>query len=273
MRFSIREMLALMFLVSLGMLAWRTSEDAIRDKARLAQLQAEIKSLEARLRLDQPALQQAIMREHEEFQPIHAMRERSVRHFDQLRQKYSTLEPPGGDVFSIRGIPSLKTDTGPAPVIFRMFVPEKRTIWLKFGVHMVKHSVHSTRTPDDVHDLLTVSPFKDSGPFEIQLPSGDQTLRIATGHAADGFLPLIMTLDDKVLLRTSFVAADVAGMGSSHISAPSQIDFDPQRDLPSLLTGHMSLRTPASGIEPVNTHAFWVWLSDRASNFARFPGE
>ena len=273
MRFSIREMLAVMVLVSFGMLAWRASEDARRDKARLAQLQAEIKSIEARLRLDQPALHQAILHEHEEFQPFHAMRERSVEHFDRLRQKYSTLEPPGADVFSIRGIPSLQTDAGPVPVIFRLFVPEKRTVWLKFGVHTVKQSVISSRTPDDAHDLLTDSPFKDSGPFEMQLPSGDQTLRIAMGHVAEGSLPLVMTLDDKVLLRTSFVSAEVTGTSSGHISALSQIDFGPQQALPSLLTGNMNLRTPVSGIAPANTYAFWVWLSDRASSFASFPDE
>jgi hypothetical protein len=273
MRFSIRALLALMVLVSLGMLVWRASEDARRDTERVLQLRVEINSLKARFRPDQPALHKAILHEQEEFEPIHAMRERSLEHFDRLRQKYSTLDPKGADVFSIRGIPSLQNDPEPAPVIFRLFVPEKRTVWLKFGVHMAKQSVHSTRAPDDVHDLLTDSPFSKSGPFEMQLPPGDQMLKIALGHIAEGSLPVVMTLDDKVLLRSSFVSAEVTGTSSSYISAPSQIDFDPQRQLPSLLGGSMNLRTNASGNKPADTYAFWVWLSDRASNFTSFPGE
>src|SRR5687767_14003666 len=102
MRFSIRQMLALMFLVALGMLAWRTSDDARRDVARLAQIQNEIKSLQVELRLDRPAIHQMLLRTQDEFQPLHAMREPSMQHFNLLRHKYSTMESRGRDVFSMR---------------------------------------------------------------------------------------------------------------------------------------------------------------------------
>ena len=75
MRFSIRALLALMFLVALGMFVWRTSVDARRDEARLMQLLAEINSIQASLRQDQPALHQALLHTEEEFQPFRAMRE------------------------------------------------------------------------------------------------------------------------------------------------------------------------------------------------------
>jgi hypothetical protein len=273
LRFSIRAMLALMFLVSLGMLVWRASEDARRSVARLAQLQSEIKFVEARLRLDQPVLHQAILHTHEEFQPFDAMRQRSIEHFDLLRRKYSSMEPKGTDVFSLREIPSLQTDTRPAPVIFRLLVPEQRTVWLKFGVHLVEQSVHSSTDKLDGRDLLTDSPFNVSGPFETRLQPGDHTLTVAVGLAAEGSLPVVITLDDEVLLRSSFVSAEVTGTSSSRISAPSQLDFGPQRNLPSLLSTHMNLRTPASGKAPAKTHGFSMWLSDRASSFTNFPGE
>jgi len=274
MRFSIREMLALISLVALGMLAWRTSEDARRDRARLAELRNEIKSLEARVWLDRPALHRAILRTHEEFESLHAMRERSIEHFDLLRQKYSTMEPPPeADVLSIRGIPSLQTDTGPAPVIFRLLVPQERPVWLKFGVHKVQRSVHSSRTSDDDSDLLTDSPFNASGPFEVRLPAGDHVLRIATGSAQEGSLPLVITLNDEVLLRSAFLSADVTGAGSSYISAPSQINFGPRRPLPWLLTTIMNRRDPTSRKAHDTTHGFSVWLSDRSSSFTSFPGE
>jgi hypothetical protein len=273
MRFSIRALLALMFLAALGMLVWRTFEDAQRDEVRLVQLQTEINAIQVRLRQDQPAIHQAILHTQDEFQPFRAMRERSMEHFEFVRRKYSTMEPKGAGVLSIREIPSLQTDTKVSTIIFRLLVPEDRTIWLKFGVHKVKRSVHSYRQPDTTDDLLSDSPFRVSGPFETRLQPGDHRLTISGLPFADGSLPVVITIDDKVLLRSSFVSPDVTGASSSRISAATQVDFGPERELPSLLTAHMQLRTPPSGNAPDQTYAFSLWFSERASGFKDFPKE
>lgn len=148
MTFSIRDLLALMLLIALGLLAWRTWDDARREKGRLAQVHNEIRSLKAHLRSDQPALHQAILHTRDELKSLDAMRAASLKHFEVLRKKYSTLAPQGDSVFSLRGLPSLATGAGLAPVLFRMWVPGKRPVWLKFGIHSAQQSLH---TPDGEH--------------------------------------------------------------------------------------------------------------------------
>lgn len=273
MKFSIRTLLAFTFLVALALLTWRTFEDARRDEARAQRLQAEIKLLEARGRLDQPGLDQAILHTRDEFESLKEMREHSLAHFDLLRDKYSGIEPRGAGVLSIRGLPSMQVGDRTAPIVFRMLIPDERPVWLKFGVHMVKPNVTASRGSDAEDDLITKSPFEASGPFEQRLPPGDQMLKIVSGAATDGALPIEITLNDKVLLRTSFVADDVTGSGSGHISVPSQFDVGPRQDLPWLLTVDLTHRTQTSGGDSPDTHAFSVWLSDRSSNFKGFPGE
>jgi hypothetical protein len=60
------------------MLAYRTYEDANREKLRLTQLQTEIKSLEARLRMDHAALHDAILRTEEEFESVRRAGQRGL---------------------------------------------------------------------------------------------------------------------------------------------------------------------------------------------------
>jgi hypothetical protein len=101
------------------------------------------------------------------------------------------------------------------------------------------------------------------------LPTGDQTLKIAAGSAQDGSLPLVITLNENILVRTSFRAAGIIGTRTSHFTTLLQLDFDPRQELPWLLTTTVALREPTTG----KAHAFSVWLSDHTSNFASFPGE
>jgi hypothetical protein len=269
MTYSTRDLLALISLVALGLLPWRIWTKTRQEKARVAQLQSEVSSLEAIVRLDHPTLHQAILHTQDEFRPLGAMRERSLEQFDVLRQKYSTLEPHGVDVLSIRGIPSLSTDSESAPIIFRLYVPVERPVWFMFGVHSAQQSVNTSRSPDDEHQFVSVSPFTVSGPLEMQLPPGDQTLKIITGAAQNGSLPLLLSLNERVLLRSSFVAAGISGFSSSHISVPFQLDFGPNQKLPWLLTANMHVPEP----EKQEAFAFSLWLSDHASNFRKFPDD
>jgi hypothetical protein len=261
-------MFALTFLVALVLLVWRTQEGTKRDKARVVQLQNDIQSLEVRLWLKRPALHQAILNTHDEYEPIRVLRDRSISQFDVIRQKYSTMESRGAEVLSIRGIPSLQVGAESAPIIYRLLVPAESSPWLKFGVYLVDRTANRSRPPGDDFDFLPDSPFEETGPFETRLPAGDQRLEIVIGAAKEGSLPILITLDEVVLLRSSFISEDVSGVSSSRLTAASQLDFGRRGNLPSLLNGRMSLRTSDS-----QTHAFVVWLSDQTSNFASFPGE
>src|SRR5688500_13808307 len=114
MTFSLRDLLALFVLLALALLGWRTYQQTRQDKARLAELRDEIKQLEIEVRLDNPALHQALLHTLDERQPLTAMRERSLAQFDVLRTKYGALEPREADVLSLRGLPSLPDGDGPA---------------------------------------------------------------------------------------------------------------------------------------------------------------
>jgi hypothetical protein len=268
LRFSIRDLLALVFLAALGLLAWQMSDAVNRDRVRLTLLNSEIKSLEARLRLDNPVLHQAILHSQDELESLAAMRERSLEHFEALRKKYSVIEPRDGAVFSIRGIPSLATDGGPAPVVFRMSVPEQRPVWFKFGVRLARQSMAS-ETPDDGRDLLPDSPLGRSGPFEIRLPAGVQSISIVLGAAKDGAIPLRIELGEDTLLRSLFVSPGISGTSFSYPSLLLQQDFSANQPLPWLMSSEFDYRE-AGGKKPFE---FTVWLSDHSSDFQSFPGE
>ena len=269
MTFSIRDLLALIFLFALALLAWRSAEETGRARARARQLDGEIKSLELQLRLDQPALHQEILHTADEQASLAALGERSLKQFETLREKYSALVPREQDVLSLRGVPSLAKDPSPAPVLFRLLVPTQRPVWLKYGVHPAKQSQHTSRNTDKEQDLLRQTPFTLSGPFEMQLPPGDHTLQISVGAAHEGALPIVIALGDTVLLRTSYMSAQVSGAGYSYSSATSQLDFAPSQPLPWLLTASMNLRESATD----ETHAISLWLGVQASKFTRFPGD
>jgi hypothetical protein len=267
MTFSLRDLLALFVLLALALLGWRTSQQARQEKARLVELRKEIEKLEVCMRLDRPDLHQAMLNTLDEMQPLAEMRQRALAQLDLLRSRYGGLEPRGADVLSLRGLPSLPEGEEPAPILFRLLVPEQRPLWLKFGVHAAQQFRHSSRNPEDERELLPRSPFTISGPFEMRLPSGDQTLRITIGTARDGELPVTISLNDGVLLRTTFVSAGTSGTGYSHISAGSQLDYRASQKPPWLLTAIMDQREQPSG----NTHAFSVWLDERESDFLPFP--
>ena len=271
MRFSIRELLCLAVLAALGMLAFRNFEEAIKEQVKLTEVQRIIKSLEGRLRKDDPALHQAIMHSMDENDSLQDARQRAIEHFDLIRQKYGTIEPRGADVVSLRGVPMLQTGNGPAPISFRMLIPPQRTVWLKYGVHPTKRNTQSGRGSEQESDLLTESPFEHDGPFEMRLPAGDQVLTIMMDAAEDGSLPFTITLDHTVLLRSAYVAPEVSGAGWSSIAGAMQIDFDLQRPLPCLMTINISLRDPESGPRLSKSYGFSMWLSDHSSEFAEFP--
>jgi hypothetical protein len=267
MKFSIRDLMALVLLLALGLLAWRTSNEAKRANAQSEQLGNEIESLEAVLRLDDPAIHQAILHTTDEFESLDQMRERSLAHFESLREKHSAMMPRSADVLSLRSIPSLPDDGASAPVIFRLLVPEARPAWLKFGVHMTRPTAHSSKALDDHPGFRSESLLGVSGPFEAPLPPGDHTITIAMGAAHEGAVPVVIALHDKTLLQSSFASSD--GVGFSNISARSQIDFRPNQELPWLLTAEMN--RDQTGTD--ESQVFSVWLSDRPSNFKGFPGE
>ncbi len=75
---------------------------------------------------------------------------------------------------------------------------------------------------------LTDSAFERSGPYQLRLPAGDHLLSFLRGPIRDGRTPLLVTLDDQVLLHTQLVGEGLSDRGTSHLAAASQIDYGPE---------------------------------------------
>ena len=146
MTFSIRELLGLGFIVALALVTYRTYTETNKKNLRLMQLRVEMKALEVRLEAAGP-----ISQLEDEFAPLHESQKRAKEHFPRLRKKYSTIETRGPDVFSFRLVPNLDRRRTEYIII----VPEKRSVWFKYGVHMVRTSTSSSRESDKV-DRATI---------------------------------------------------------------------------------------------------------------------
>jgi hypothetical protein len=260
--------MGLVFLAALAMLAWRTADGIRQVQERIAALRSEASALHAVFRGDDPALRRAIIHERDDVPPLEAMRDRALARFDELRTRYGAIEARGGDVVSIRTVPAIADGPGPAPVIFRLVVPPDRPVWLKFGTHLAGTTVEPPQRLDEGAGLRSDTPLAASGPYEARLSAGDHTLTIAVGTAAEGSLPLAISLGDGFLLQSSFDSPGVSGVSSSHTSPVDQYDIRPPAELPWLMTGRLNHRDSKAEQVP----AFSLWLSDQASGFAEFPG-
>lgn len=272
LRFSIREMLALTFLAVLAMLVWRSWRDAQFDQARLETLRNEVASLEATARVDHPAVHQAMLNTRDEFEPLQAMRQRAVEHFDLLLRKYSTIDPPPADTLALRIIPTLQVGRDPAPVIYRLVVPTQRPVWLKIGVSVAQDkSGSSSAELDEDRVWLHESPLSLSGPFELQLKPGDQRLKIYIGSADESSMPVQVMLNDQVLLDAVFAASDPAHKSVVWASPKTQVNYGPHQPLEHFFSVHLEGLHPTSQAAPPVKYELNLWLSDRPSGFSRFP--
>lgn len=265
MRFSVRAVFVLTFLVALGALAWMTAGRSNRKQAEVQQLRNEVNALRAGLFVDQPARQQAKLREFDEYRSLQVMRDAALEQFDLLHEKYCLLEQREADVLSMRSVPSLPANNGSAPAVYRLLVPQQRPVWLKFGVHPGRVSVGSA-SEADARKFLSRSAYEPSGPYELRLPPGDHTLSISKGTVREEALRLVIQFDEEVLLRAALVKEGLSGMHSNVVTARSQIHYAPQRPLPRL----MSLR---GHVDSGETDECLVWLSGKSSNFQEFPGD
>jgi hypothetical protein len=191
------------------------------------------------------------------------MRETAETQFLRLHEKYRQIEPRDATTLSIRSVPSLPAEAHPAPTLFRLIVPSRRPVWLKFGVH--EESISNTSTIADKASFLSESAFTRAGPYQMRIPTGDHLLSILRGPDREDSAPLRIAIDDQVLLQTTIVSEDLSGFGGSHISASRQLDYPAGKALPWLQSGKAHLGNKNNSAE------FSVWLSDQASDFQEFP--
>ncbi len=268
MKFSIRAMLAFTFLIALALLAGRTLVDLGHDSAEIAALQNEVATLNVQLAAE---LHQQTAQTQDATRSIRAMRDRAVKHFDVIRDKYSAVELRGPEIVSIRQLPSLEDENEAAQTPFRLLIPEKRRVWLKCGVHAIRKSSCSSRPPNQEDDLTANSPLSESGPFEMLLPTGDAIIQVLTEPDKNTRSEVVIRLNDEAIFRATFVPEDGHTSGKCSISAQAQIDFGPNRELPWLMTHSIGGDASLPKDTEQKIFAVSLWLSDHSSDFQSFP--
>lgn len=168
----------------------------------------------------------------------------------------------------------MRGDKGRAPFALRVYVPEEREVWLKYGVRDTSNSSGFGKTlssPDFESGLLRQSPIVQVGPHEERLSPGHHVLSITIGDVEAGSLRLQITLDSIALVDSSLESARRAG--SLYIASKpemQQIDFeDGELHWGPLMSATMS--------EDLDEDPTWklrvlVWLGNESSGFSAFPG-
>ena len=244
-----------------------------RDEAIRTQLHSEVQKLNVRLAMDDPEKMKLIEHRQDEFKSFVKTRDIAERHFVNLKEKYGEIQPRGPETLSIRTIPQLSLDNTSPPVVFRLLVPTKREVWLKYAV---AESGSRNRIPSKLDQLGRLDPpptdtgFRHNGYYEIKLRQGERVFEVHCGKVIGAVLPIEVRLDGEKLLTTQFSADGVPHTGSFHISSRKQIDYPMKRELPWLLNINVRVRRDG-GPSKEAAHAGCFWLSDRSSGLESFP--
>jgi len=253
------------------MVSWKTRQQAMVQQQRAMRLSMELDALSLKLYMGRPEVRTAIKAESDQNAFLRENRQRSEQALVSLVETYGGVENRGDDVVSFRSIPTIRSDATRTPLTFRLQVPARRPIWLKFGIHPRNVDAPADGLEGSEQGVLTDSPFQPTGPFESKLPHGVHRLEFTVFEGDQGMASLQVTLDDQVL--ASFTSSDdreVRNSGHSHISSTKQIDYDAERSLPTLSTYRVKLLADEN--QPEREYKFSAWLSDHSSSFASFPG-
>jgi len=251
MKFSIRDILGLIVLVALGVQFWHARTTNSNLRAGLPKLEEENRLLEVKLFWFHES-------NADKQRELAELRSQVVAGFENVVEKYGEIKPT--EKLSFRSVPSL---SGLGRTVYRIYVPNKQDIWLKWGIIKTKNEQVNPNTGE----FLTNSSFKDSGPFQTKLPQGACELVIETSPVEDGQLPFKILLDEKCLIDSSYVSSAVSG-----VSLWGQSGWERQekyRYRSSLATFGMMPNTP----NEVDPEGFTIWFGEKEDDFRDFPGE
>lgn len=243
-----------------------------RDEALRSKLAREIDVQRQQLALDDP--QRVLIRKHQrdQYESTGRLRAIALEQFKIVQQKYGEIEPQGPDVVSIRTIPQLSVDQKRPPVVFRILVPAEREVWLKYSLVSSDGGSQASKSLDqrDHTKIETKTGFQHTGPFQHRLQPGERILQVHTDEATGNTLPILVRLDDQILLDTSFTGDGVPSTGAFHISGQTQIDFGTDRPLPWLLNVKIRVEQSDNSRAPAPAVGC-LWLSPAPSDFEAFP--
>ncbi len=269
MKFSIRTLLALVAVAAFAMVALRSYRKAITEQNRSVQLELAIESLEQQ-QVVQVDYRETKLAQDDLNASLQDNRDLCEQAIKVLVERYGLIKPVDAETLSIRRSPAIRADTSHAPILFKLFVPEDRPIWLKFGLHPQSTSAPSDRVAGSEDVLLGESAFNPSGPFELKLPPGEHEVAFLMEGPENAFGRFQVRLNSEVLAQPTVIAgSDVRRSGHMSISADQQVDFAPNRTLPRLVTFQLR-QYETKDSESTKEFNLSVWLSDRSSSFSPF---
>lgn len=260
MRFTLRDLLAFMFIVALVALSWNAYR--AQQVVHASRIQAEVDLAERTVALAE--LRRATGRASQQIDWYVARAEvaqRAIEHFAILQEKYGVLTAGGADQIVLRMLPSLPTEAFPDDHwCVRVVVPSAHRMFLKFGV---AHDVGLWESVED-DSWLRESGFDLTGPYEVELTAGQHDIAVTSRKTGkEKWQQFHVTLDSQPLLLTTFQRANVSGASGEWASASDQREVAVEGPCPLRQT-HVR-----QGDMPPTT--FRLWLEATASHFEVFP--
>jgi len=267
-RFSLRNLIAWSMLVAAALLAGGGYYGVQKDRQRIKQLESEMEPLANSLLVADPRRHENLRHYLEGYAELQSIKQQAIQYADVIRDRYSSIEGRAPGVLSLRRIPLLRVDRSLECRLFKLMVPETRTIWLKFAVHRSDARRTLGSTNDQYNDWLRSSPLTNSGPFQFQLPPGEQLLTIQE-QQTDGWRVVSLKIGEQTLFETRYLQVST-NASSASISATEQVDVEPTHELPWLLS--VEIEANSMNVPFSSDFSYSIWLSDKPSQFETING-
>lgn len=245
MRFSVRDVILLTAVVAVWAVMIQSFVNLRRKQASLAVLQAnlEMKRNEVEsYRLYTPKDKLIALRD--QAAEYNAALQTALLGFEKIREKYSKLVPVTGKMAILKA-PTITDD-----IDFRIWVPKEYPIFLRGIIR----SESLEREKYDEAEWQSLTDFESVGPFEFQLPTGEQSLVISYSKIAPHKIQVWHRdkLLHEVLMPTGYFLT-----GYSHTAAGDQYDYKPKQFPLTLIKLFISQTAPQPRYE------FLLWLSTK----------
>ena len=209
--------------------------------------------------------------------------EHATAGFEKVRERYGKVEPESAvrmwmtnavpveqnDEIVIREVPEYHQTLKTSITHWRINVPSGKPVYLRSGIG---RNVDYRFGSYDTVDWLTDTPFLDSNPYQIQLESGINDLRILTTSSG---LKVELQLGDQRLLVTKFDGKH-SDLNESNRSARHPLAFSLGKI--DSVSGRANLDyyqdlKKISFSDTTTDYEFWIWLSSNPNveGFETFP--
>lgn len=206
----------------------------------------------------------------EEYQSITMLSVAARYQFQHFQQKHSRIIKRDDVTFSYHSVPTISYGEEWSPTVYRVFVPSRRDVWLRYGVFA--HETEKYEYPDSfraVEPALSDTSFRHEGIFQYKLPPGEHVVAIREEQTLG--IRIKIKLDDQAVLSTAFESQFLVYSGSNTPAAHGQQDFARDQRLPWLFVSELYPQSKLEkSIDPA-PHLYLIWVSDAEKDHPAFP--